>query len=184
MIIGITGTDGAGKGAVVECLVAHGFTHYSVRSLIVAEIKSRGLAVDRPNMKLIGNAMRAKHGGAVMVQKAAELAAQAGVVTYVVESLRAVDEVKLLHANGGHLLAVDADQTVRYQRIHDRGSETDQITFAQFVEQEQAESGSQNTAEQNKTAVMQMADHTFYNQGTIKELHQKVEEWLQTLPKK
>jgi dephospho-CoA kinase len=33
MIIGITGTDGAGKGAVVDYLVAQkGFTHYSGRA--------------------------------------------------------------------------------------------------------------------------------------------------------
>lgn len=184
MIIGITGTDGAGKGAVVEYLQTKGFTHYSVRSLIVAEIKSRGLEVHRPHMKLVGNDMRARHGGAVMVKTAAETAAAAGVSDFIIESIRTVDEVELLHKHRGLLLAVDADQQIRYKRIYNRGSETDQITFEQFVDQELDESQSQNTAEQNKLAVMSQADHTIMNDGTIAELHVKVEQWLNSLPKK
>lgn len=181
MVIGITGTDGAGKGAVVEYLKKKKFAHYSVRILITKEIEKRGLEVDRPQMRLIGNAMRNEQGGAVMVKMAADIAEHEGVASYVVESLRAVQEVELLHKNGGTLLAVDADQEVRYDRIHGRGSETDNITFKQFVEQDEIESKSANTAEQNKRAVMEMADHTIMNDGTIEELHSKVEEWLQTL---
>jgi dephospho-CoA kinase len=183
MIIGITGTDGAGKGAVVECLKTKGFTHYSVRSLITAEIEKRGLEIHRPHMKLVGNAMRAEYGGSVMVKTATETAAAAGVVDFVIESLRTVAEVELLHESKGLLLAVDADQHVRYERIYNRGSETDQITFDEFVTQEVSESTSTNVAEQNKVAVMQLADHTIMNDGIIEELHTKVEEWLQGLEK-
>jgi|AntRauTorckE6833_2_1112554.scaffolds.fasta_scaffold70434_1 dephospho-CoA kinase len=182
MIIGITGTDGAGKGAVVEYLQTKGYTHYSVRSLIVAEIQKRGLVVHRPHMKLVGNAMRAEHGGAVMVQTASETAKEARVTDFVIESIRTVEEVLLLHEYEGLLLAVDADQRVRYERIRGRGSETDQITFDEFVEQDDAESKSENTAEQNKGAVMQMADHTIMNDGTLPELQTKIEAWLKTLP--
>jgi len=79
------------------------------------------------------------------------------------------------------LLAVDADQRVRYDRIYNRGSESDKVTFAEFVEQDEAESKSENTAEQNKVAVMQMADHVIANNGTLAELEQQVEQWLITL---
>jgi len=181
MIIGIAGTDGAGKGAVVEFLKSEGYTHYSVRSLIVAEIEKRELEINRPHMKLVGNAMRQEHGGAVMVKTANETAQLAGVTDFVIESIRAVEEVGLLQELGGALLSVDADSKVRYQRIHNRGSSTDQITFEQFVEQEVAESTSTNTSEQNKVAVMRLADHTILNDGTVEELHAKVEQWLRTL---
>jgi dephospho-CoA kinase len=183
MVIGITGTDGAGKGAVVEYLQTKGFAHYSVRALITKEILKRGLEVHRPHMREVANDMRAIHGGSVMVHMAAELAKEESIERYVVESLRAVEEIELLHKNGGVLLAIDADQKIRYDRIQRRGSETDNITFEQFVEQEDIESKSFNTAEQNKRAVMDMADHTFMNDGSIQELHAKVEEWLQTLEK-
>jgi len=62
MIIGITGTDGGGKGTVVEYLVEKkGFVHCSARALWVDEIKKRGLEVNRANMRIVANDLRAKH---------------------------------------------------------------------------------------------------------------------------
>ena len=43
IIIGITGTLGAGKGTIVDYLCKkRGFLHYSVREFLVEEIKNRG----------------------------------------------------------------------------------------------------------------------------------------------
>jgi dephospho-CoA kinase len=41
MIIGITGTLGAGKGKIVEFLKEKGFEHYSVREYLTQEIKKK-----------------------------------------------------------------------------------------------------------------------------------------------
>ena len=47
MIIGITGTDGAGKGSVVDYLVKEkGFVHYSGRGVIVEAIEAKGGSVE------------------------------------------------------------------------------------------------------------------------------------------
>jgi len=42
IIIGITGTLGAGKGTVVEYLQEKGFRHYSARGFITKEVEKRG----------------------------------------------------------------------------------------------------------------------------------------------
>lgn len=181
MIIGITGTDGAGKGEVVDYLKTKGFVHYSARDLIVAEIKKRGLEVHRPQMKLVGNALREEFGGDMLIAKSLLQKETDGSKDCIIESLRTVDEANSLHTKGGVLLAIDADQRLRYERIHGRGSETDNISFKEFVEQDEAESVSDNPAEQNKKAVMQLADHVIMNDGTIEELHAKVETWLQSV---
>jgi dephospho-CoA kinase len=181
MIIGIAGTDGSGKGSVVDHLKDGGFHHYSAREMIVSEIKKRGLDVHRPNMKLVGNAMRAEHGGSVIVKLAIDDSKLSGHADFVIESIRTLDEVELLHKSGGLLLAVDAEQNLRYERIYNRGSETDNITFAQFVEQELAESTSLNPAEQNKISVIKMADYNITNNGTLEELHSQIDEFLQKL---
>jgi len=58
LVIGITGTIGAGKGTVVDYLTGKkGFSHFSVRGYLIRhfsvrgylirEIKKRGLVVDR-----------------------------------------------------------------------------------------------------------------------------------------
>jgi dephospho-CoA kinase len=63
MIIGITGTDGGGKGTVVDYLVREkGFVHCSARQLWNDEITKRGLEINRANMRLIANDLRAAHG--------------------------------------------------------------------------------------------------------------------------
>ena len=62
MIIGITGTLGAGKGTIVECLLEKGFKHYSVREFLVEEICKRGLEVNRNSMVLVANELRARFG--------------------------------------------------------------------------------------------------------------------------
>ena len=63
MIIGITGSFGAGKGAVAEYLVEHkGFKHLSVRTLLTKEIEKRGLPLDRDSMAAVANQLRKEAG--------------------------------------------------------------------------------------------------------------------------
>ena len=70
MIIGITGTLGAGKGTVVDYLVqTHGFKHYSARAFITEEIKKRGLPIDRDSMVLVANDLRTKHTSSFILEE-------------------------------------------------------------------------------------------------------------------
>ena len=61
LIIGITGTIGAGKGTVVKYLQQKGFQHYSSRKFITQEIKRRGMPVNRDSMAVVANDLRATH---------------------------------------------------------------------------------------------------------------------------
>ena len=70
IIIGITGTIGAGKGTIVEYLVARkGFEHYSVRAFLLEEIRKRGLPEDRNSMFSIANELRAKNGSSYVTDQ-------------------------------------------------------------------------------------------------------------------
>jgi len=178
MIIGITGSDGAGKGTAVEYLKTKGFSHYSVREFIVAEIERQGLPIDRNQMRLTANALRGEFGNDVVVKKAYERAQREGVKNVVIESLRATAEAEYLKAQGGILLAVDADVTTRYARVQERRSASDQVTFEEFTTHEALEKNDPDPSGMQKAKVMEMADDTIMNDGTVAELERQVESFL------
>ncbi len=70
MIIGITGTIGAGKGMVVEYLKAtRGFAHFSARRFITREVEKRGLSPTRDAMKAVADDLRAHHAPSYIIEE-------------------------------------------------------------------------------------------------------------------
>src|SRR3989338_4597646 len=121
MIIGVTGTLGAGKGTVVEYLITKGFKHYSARELIEDEIKHRGLEANRDITTLVANDLRAQFGPNVIAERLFVNAIEGG-GDAVIESLRAPAEVDYLRGRGNfQLWAIDADPKRRYGWIRGRG---------------------------------------------------------------
>ena len=174
MIIGITGTLGAGKGTVVEFLKERGFVHYSVRDFLVEEILKRGLESNRENMVSVANNLRANFGPSYIVEQLYEMAEKSG-ENCVIESIRCPGEVDALRNKDGFVLfSVDADVESRYSRTVERASSTDNISFNQFVVDEQKEMTSTDPNKQNLRACIEAADYSFKNDWTIEELHGKV----------
>ncbi|HEX8947223.1 MAG TPA: AAA family ATPase [Candidatus Paceibacterota bacterium] len=174
MIIGITGTNGAGKGTVVEYLISKGFAHYSARGFITEEIQRRGMPVDRSSMREVANDLRQTHVPSYIVEQLFN-AAQAAGGDAIIESIRNVGEAEFLKVHGAMLLAVDADQKLRYERSVARGSETDRVDFDTWVMQEEREWHNAAAHDMNVPGVMQMADATITNNGTLSELHVQVD---------
>ena len=180
MIIGITGTNGAGKGSAVDYLVNQkDFFYFSNSGYLAKELEKRGIEKNRPNLRAIGNEFREKFGSDYLAKKAIELAQEAGAENIVIEAIRSVGEATTIKNAGGKLLVIDADREERYRRIQERKSAKDLIDFETFVEQEEKEwYGSEGEHDMNMKAVMLMADDTIQNNGTLEELHQKIEVFL------
>lgn len=181
MVIGITGTDGSGKGTVVRYLVDQkGFTHYSSRDFLVTEIKQAGLPVSRNQMRLMGNKLRAEHGNDFIAKRAYEEIIATDTHHAVIESIRAIAEAAYIKEHGGILLAVDADPEIRYKRVQTRRSASDKVSYEEFIAHEELEKNDPDPNGMQKAKVMEMADYTIYNNGSIVELEQQVEKFLQT----
>ncbi len=180
MIIGITGTLGAGKGAVVSHLVrTKGFTHYSARSYFASEMEKQGITpINRDTMTEFANRLREQNGPRHIFDTLYERAKMSG-GNAVIESIRTVGEAESLKERGGILLGVDADERTRYTRICGRGSTHDDVTFEEFQAQEAREMHSDDPNKQNISAVMRMADMTIQNDGTLSELHARIEKVFQ-----
>ena len=176
IIIGITGTLGAGKGTVVDYLVKnHDFVHYSVREYIAGEIRQRMMQLNRDNLTLIANELRHAHSPSYIVDQLYDQAVASG-KNCIIESIRTPGEIISLRKKGDFfLLAVDAAIETRYKRIVNRNSETDHVPFEKFVDDEKREYQSTDPNKQNLKKCMEMSDYHIDNDGTIEELHAGVE---------
>lgn len=146
-VIGLAGTNGAGKDAVGHILAdQHGYLFISVTTLLRDEAQRRGLPVERENLRMISAEWRRESGLGVLVDKAvAEFEKDADKYAGVVmASLRNPGEADRVHAFGGRMVWIDAEPRVRYDRVQanaavrDRAEE-DNKSFEQFLAEEAAE---------------------------------------------
>jgi cytidylate kinase len=146
-IIGLAGTNGAGKDAVGLILAEkHGYLFISVTDLLRHEAQRRNLPVERENLRMISAEWRRELGLGVLVDKAvAELEKDREKYTGVVmASMRNPGEADRIHDFGGTMVWIDADPRVRYDRVQANAAarnraEEDNKTFEQFLAEEEAE---------------------------------------------
>ena len=182
IIFGITGTLGAGKGTIVEYLISkYNFEHYSVRSYLIERIEEKGLPVNRDSMVVVANELRASQSPSFIIDELYKKAVESG-KNCIIESIRTPGEVDSLRKKENFwLIAVDANAKVRYERITARKSETDNVSFDAFVENEKREMTSSDPNKQNLSKCIEMADFVIDNSGSLFDLQQKVEDVLKKI---
>ncbi len=174
-LIGISGTNGAGKDTVGHILAEKfGYLFVSVTDSLREEAKRRGLEPARENLRVVSADWRREFGLAVLVDKTIEQQKDAveGKSGLVIASLRNPAEADRVHELGGTVLWIDADPKVRYDRVQanaatrDRAAE-DNKTFEQFIAEEQAEmhrSAGADSATLDMSAVKDRADKVIINE--------------------
>jgi len=179
LTIGITGTLGAGKGTIVDYLVKNkGFAHFSVRQFLIDEMKKKGMPINRDNMVVTANGLRAKHSPSFIIEELYKKAVKTN-KDAVIESIRTPGEIAFLKKQGRFLLlAVDADPKIRYERIKLRKSSTDRINFKTFLANEQREMNTTDPNKQNLKVCIDRADIKLINNSTIEELYNQLEQKL------
>jgi cytidylate kinase len=146
-ILGVAGTNGAGKDTVGILLAEHhNYLFLSVTELLRDEAKRRNQPVEREVLRQISAEWRRESGLGVLVDKA--VAEYEKVKTryqgVVMASLRNPGEATRVHELGGQVIWLDADPKVRYDRIQVNAAsrhraEEDNKTFEQFLAEEEAE---------------------------------------------
>jgi shikimate kinase len=176
-IIGLSGTNGAGKDTVGHLLAArHDLLFVSVSDLLREEARRRGQDVTREVLRTISAEWRREFGLGVLVDKAIEHCASFGdkYEGVIACPMRNVGEAQHLKELGGSLLWIDADPRLRYDRIQSNAHERarhgeDSKTFEEFLAEEQAEMQSPiegDAAMLNMSGVKLLADATIHNDET------------------
>lgn len=179
MIVGLTGSFGAGKGFVADYLVNQkGFAHFSARTFITQELERRGMEVNRDTMTNVANDLRATHGPTYIFEQLVHMAKDHG-GDAVIESIRAVAEAKYIKEQGGVVLGIDADPQVRFERIVKRGSETDHVTFEEWRAQELRESNPDDPTKQDIFGALELSDVIIMNIASIGELKRKIDNFVE-----
>lgn len=174
MIIGLTGRNAAGKGEVAAYLTSRGFEYHSLSDEIRDEIRRRGLEITREVLIEVGNELRGRHGHGVLAERILQRLEPDR--HYVVDSIRNPSEVEVLRRRKEFLLlAVQAEQAVRYERSRRRGREGAATTLEEFAREEEKELDSSDPANQQLLATERLADFAIRNDGTIEDLHRALD---------
>ncbi|MGB8952654.1 MAG: AAA family ATPase [Candidatus Aminicenantales bacterium] len=173
-LIGLTGTNGAGKGEVAVYFQKKGYQHFSLSDEIREELKKEGKELNRDNLIQKGNELRNKFGPDILARRVMKKVKGKALI----DSLRNPDEIEFLRRRKDFiLLAVDAPVEMRYERVRKRGRNESASSLEEFINKEEEEMGGSPEGQQLHRCI-QMADTVIMNNGTLEELHRKLEEWI------
>lgn len=112
--IGLTGTNGSGKGEVAAYFKKKGYAYFSLSDLIREELQKNGKKLTRDNLIEKGNELRDTHGPDILAQLARKKVKGKAVI----DSIRNPFEVEYLRKDKEFiLLAIDAPVELRYERV-------------------------------------------------------------------
>jgi dephospho-CoA kinase len=173
-LIGLTGTNAAGKGEIAAYLAAKGYQAFSLSDVIREDLRRRGLEVNRDNLIARGNALRQRYGADILARRIMKKIRGKAVI----DSLRNTREVAFFRKHPGFVLvAVDAPVEVRFRRARKRGRLESAATLDAFAAKEREEMAGGRDGQQLRRC-LEAADLTITNGGTLAALRRKVDRCL------
>ena len=181
MIIGLTGLNGSGKGVVADYLVKKkGFIYHSHSDAVREEVLKNNAAITRDKLIITANTLRKMYGPAVLADRLIKKIDFAK--NTVVDSFRNPAEIRAFKKRKNYTLwCVSASQETRFQRVKERKRENDPQTMEEFVRMENKELVSSNPSHQNLLACQDRADTILSNDGSLDDLHKRIEVLLKEL---
>ena len=178
LVIGLTGPNAAGKGAVAAYLQKLGFELHSLSDVVREEAASRRLPLEREHLIRIGNLLRQEDGAGVLARKILERLKGPAVV----DSIRNPAEVEVLRKAlpSFVLVGVKAPVEIRFGRGLERGRPGDPKTIEEFRARERQENATDPEG-QRLDATFLLADSVVDNSGSLGQLEEKVDRILARL---
>jgi dephospho-CoA kinase len=176
-IVAIVGMTGSGKSEVASFFAKKGYKSIRFGDATDQVIKDQGLALNEENEKKIRETLRQKYGmDAYAKLNLPRIEKEMGKKDLVLDGLYSWEEYQFLKQKLPKMvvLAVYAPPELRYERLDDR--EIRPLTREQAVSRDTKE-----IENLNKAAPIAMADYTITNVGTLFDLEESVEKFLEWL---
>jgi len=182
-ILGLTGRNAAGKGAVAEILKQKSFIYHSLSDILRKELRNKGKKESRENLIQVGNNLRKSGGPSILADLMIKNLVSLN--HHVVDSIRNPAEVDSLNRtylnHKFNLIAVDALPEIRFKRLKERNRIGDSSSWEEFVHQESLEEKSDNPNKQQLFGTILKADYNVDNSGTLTELNQQINKIINQL---
>jgi len=182
MIVGIAGTNSAGKDSVANILKDAGFEQFSLSDSIREEAKGRGLPSDRDVLIRLGNELREKFGPGILGDRIIDIIKKKNVAKASVISIRNPAEAQALSKHDDFFLVwVDAPPQLRYERSLARHRDkSDSLSYEDFIAMEDLERDA-GPSGQRLDLIKNMARFKIDNTGSIEELKEKVDSLIDSI---
>ena len=175
LVLGLTGSNAAGKGEVAAYLGHLGFSLHSLSDVVREEAARRGLPPERRHLIRIGTLLRREAGAGVLAER---ILPRLG-TRDVVDSIRNPAEVAVLRRLERFvLLGVRASEDVRFRRGLNRGRGGDPETLEEFRARERQENTADPAAQQLE-ATFRLSDSVVDNDGDLPALHRTIDRLLE-----
>ncbi|MCX6774873.1 MAG: AAA family ATPase [DPANN group archaeon] len=180
LVLGLTGTIGAGKDVVSEHLKKkYNFKEIGMGDLTREELKTTSLPENRENLQALSKERTDKFGQDYWIKKAARRVELMNANFVIMNGLRRPIDITIPKKEFGNkfkLILVDADSEIRFERLKSRNRPGDPKTLEEFKKQENAE---HKLFDFDTTA--KMADFVLKNEAGLEILYAEVDKMMKSL---
>lgn len=178
IIIGLTGLAASGKDRAAEYMVKrYQASRYGFSQCLRTAMDALHIEKSRPNLAKFSLILRQNFGEDLLAKAMAEDIKMDNSEYIIIDGIRReADIFYLTKIKGFHLVSIDADIKVRYERlIMRRQNSDDNKTFEEFVIDHDRET------ETSIPPIMKMAEFKIDNNGTHEELEKKIDKIIEQL---
>ena len=178
-VVAICGMPGSGKGEFANLMAEHEIPVRSMGDMVRAEVNHRQLAETPTIYGEVATELRMEFGEDVLAVRLADEVdrlLETNPLVFI-EGMRGIAEYNVFSSRWGvsfTTLAISASQDMRYRRTQIRGRAEDG-NYQQFLIREQRESG------WGLQTLIDSADYTINNDGSLKEFSNLCNQWLISL---
>ena len=179
MIIGVTGRIGSGKGELSKYLAGNGFYRLAFGDEVRKEALLRGITETRENLQKLGYMLREGKEECIWTRRLVDQVKAKH--DYIVDGFRYPDQVELFNKRfeNFYLIAVDASEELRYERLKRRGREGDPKTWEEFWVQDGMDwIGYLNNSGQNTRGCFYLADRKIENNNSLDNFRDKINDFV------